>query len=62
VIHFHDWKGKNDLDGRELAMLVPLTVIIIVLGVYPMPVMGLMTTSINKLVEVLSPVMMTALH
>jgi NADH-quinone oxidoreductase subunit M len=37
-------------------------VIIIVLGVYPMPVMGLMTTSINKLVEVLSPVMMTALH
>ncbi|MBF0586658.1 NADH-quinone oxidoreductase subunit M [Prosthecochloris sp. N3] len=62
MIHFHDWKGKNDLDGRELAMLVPLAVIIIILGVYPMPVMGLMTTSINKLVEVLSPMMMTALH
>ncbi|TNJ35974.1 complex I subunit 4 family protein [Prosthecochloris vibrioformis] len=61
-IHFHDWKGKLDLDGRELAMLVPLTIIIIVLGVYPMPVMGLMTSSINKLVEVLSPVLMTAVH
>ena len=61
-IHFHDWKGKNDLDGRELAMLVPLAVIIIFLGIYPMPVLGMITTSINKLVEVLSPVVMTALN
>ncbi|NTU96762.1 MAG: NADH-quinone oxidoreductase subunit M, partial [Chlorobiaceae bacterium] len=61
-IHFHDWKGKLDLDGRELAMLVPLTVIIIILGIYPMPVIGLLTTSINKLVTVLSPVVLTTMN
>jgi NADH-quinone oxidoreductase subunit M len=61
-IHFHDWKGKLDLDGRELAMLVPLTVIIIILGIYPMPIMGLLTSSINKLVTVLGPVVMTSMN
>jgi len=61
-IHFHDWKGKLDLDARELTMLVPLTIIVIALGIYPMPVMGLLTSSINKLVEVLGPVAMTAMH
>ncbi len=58
-IHFHDWKGKLDLDGRELAMLVPLVVITIFLGIYPMPVLGMLTSSINKLVQVLSPVVMS---
>ncbi|MCF8383393.1 MAG: NADH-quinone oxidoreductase subunit M [Chlorobium sp.] len=61
-IHFHDWKGKLDLDARELVMLVPLAVIVIFLGIYPMPVLGMLTSSINKLVEVLSPVVMTALN
>ncbi|NTW51939.1 MAG: NADH-quinone oxidoreductase subunit M, partial [Chlorobiaceae bacterium] len=59
-IHFHDWKGKLDLDARELTMLVPLVIIVIALGIYPMPVMGMLTTSINKLVEVLAPVAMSA--
>ncbi len=58
-IHFHDWHGKLDLDGRELAMLVPLVVITIFLGIYPMPVLGMITTSINKLVQVLSPVVLS---
>ncbi|MFZ4801216.1 MAG: complex I subunit 4 family protein [Chlorobium sp.] len=58
-IHFHDWNGKIDLDGRELTMLVPLVIITIVLGVYPMPVLGMLTSSINKLVEVLSPVVLS---
>jgi len=61
-IHFHDWKGKLDLDARELTMLVPLTIIVIVLGIYPMPVMGLLTESINKLVQVLGPVAMSAVN
>ena len=54
-IHFHDWKGKIDLDARELTMLVPLVVITIFLGIYPMPVLGMITSSVNKLVEVLTP-------
>ena len=58
-IHFHDWNGKLDLDGRELAMLVPLVLITIFLGIYPMPVLGMITTSINKLVQVLTPVVMS---
>jgi len=57
-IHFHDWKGKIDLDARELTMLVPLVVITIFLGIYPMPILGMITTSVNKLVEVLSPIAM----
>ncbi|MWV55193.1 NADH-quinone oxidoreductase subunit M, partial [Chlorobium phaeovibrioides] len=61
-IHFHDWNGKLDLDGRELAMLIPLVVITIFLGIYPMPIMGLMTTTVNHLVEVLSPVMMAVVN
>ena len=58
-IHFHDWQGKIDLDGRELAMLVPLVVITLFLGIYPMPVLGMLTTSINKLVQVLTPVVLS---
>ena len=54
-IHFHDWKGKIDLDARELTMLVPLVVITIFLGIYPMPILGMITTSVNRLVEVLTP-------
>ncbi|EAT58412.1 complex I subunit 4 family protein [Chlorobium ferrooxidans] len=61
-IHFHDWKGKLDLDARELVMLVPLAVITIALGIYPMPVIGMLTSSINKLVQVLSPVVLTSLN
>jgi len=59
-IHFHDWKGKLDLDAREMTMLVPLMIIVIALGIYPMPVMGMLTTSINKLVQVLAPVALSA--
>jgi NADH-quinone oxidoreductase subunit M len=43
------WKSLTDLDGRELVMLVPLAAIIIVLGIYPSPVLDLMTTSLNHL-------------
>ncbi|NTV03039.1 MAG: NADH-quinone oxidoreductase subunit M [Chlorobiaceae bacterium] len=61
-IHFHDWNGKLDLDARELTMLIPLAIIVIVLGIYPMPIMGMLTASINKLVTVLAPVAAAAVH
>jgi NADH-quinone oxidoreductase subunit M len=53
-IHFHDWSGKTDLDGREIAMLAPLAVIVIVIGVYPSLLTDVMTQSLNKIVDVLS--------
>ncbi len=48
------WSGLKDLDFREYAMLIPLTLIIIFLGVYPSAVLNIMTTSVNKMVEVMN--------
>lgn len=55
------WKGPwdptgkiykhDDINAIELTALVPLAVIIIYLGIYPMPMLDLMTTSVNHLIE-----------
>jgi NADH-quinone oxidoreductase subunit M len=41
-----------EINGRELFTLVPLGIIVILLGVYPAPVLDLIKTSLNNLVEV----------
>ncbi len=41
------YKTLPDLSGRELFTLVPLAIIVIVLGVYPMPVLDLMHRSLE---------------
>ncbi|MDA3861825.1 MAG: NADH-quinone oxidoreductase subunit M [Melioribacteraceae bacterium] len=48
------WKDLKDLDGREFAMLIPLAIITIVLGIFPSLVLDIMTTSVNTLVEFLA--------
>lgn len=48
------WNDLKDLDKREYAMLIPLTIIIIALGVYPSAVLDIMNTSVNTLVEFIS--------
>ena len=45
------WNGLTDMNSRELAMLVPLAVIVIVLGVYPNLMLDVMTSSANTLVD-----------
>jgi NADH-quinone oxidoreductase subunit M len=45
------WKVLKDLDFREYAMLVPLSVIIIYLGVYPSSMLNLMNSSVNAMVK-----------
>ncbi|MFA7419463.1 MAG: NADH-quinone oxidoreductase subunit M [Melioribacteraceae bacterium] len=45
------WADMTDLDKRELAMLIPLTVIIFFLGVYPSAMLNIMNTSVNTLVS-----------
>jgi len=45
------WADMTDLDKRELAMLIPLTVIIFFLGVYPSGMLNIMNTSVNTLVS-----------
>jgi NADH-quinone oxidoreductase subunit M len=44
------WSAMPDINGRELVTLVPLAAIVIFLGIYPGPVINLMTSSVNALV------------
>ncbi len=43
-----------EINGRELFTLVPIAVIVILLGVYPAPLLDLMRTSLNELVAVVN--------
>ncbi|MFI5238134.1 MAG: NADH-quinone oxidoreductase subunit M, partial [Ignavibacteriales bacterium] len=45
------WNQLKDLDGREYAMLIPLTLIIIFLGVYPSAMLDVMNASVNSMVK-----------
>ncbi|MFH0989110.1 MAG: NADH-quinone oxidoreductase subunit M [bacterium] len=45
------WATLPDINGRELAALVPLAVIVLVLGIYPSFLLDMMTSSLNHLVE-----------
>ncbi|MDA0987311.1 MAG: NADH-quinone oxidoreductase subunit M [Bacteroidetes bacterium] len=45
------WKSLTDINNRELIMLVPLAIIVILLGVYPTPILDLMNASANELVD-----------
>jgi NADH-quinone oxidoreductase subunit M len=45
------WSSLKDLDAREYAMLIPLTLIIIFLGVYPSAMLDIMNTSVNTMVK-----------
>jgi NADH-quinone oxidoreductase subunit M len=48
------WKDMPDINGREAFTLVPLAIIVILLGVYPSVILDLMTSSLNRLVEVVN--------
>ncbi len=43
------WSGLKDVTARELISMVPLAVLIFAAGVYPGPLLDLMTSSINTL-------------
>ena len=45
------WKDLKDLSFREYAMLIPLSIIIIFLGVYPSAMLDIMNTSVNTMVK-----------
>lgn len=44
-------EALTDVNGREMFSLIPLAIIILVIGVYPSPILNLMTTSSGYLVE-----------
>jgi len=39
----------SDLNWREVATLLPLAIIVLILGFYPMPVLDLMSASLGAL-------------
>lgn len=45
------WATLSDLEIREFIMFIPLTIIIIFLGVYPSAMLDIMSTSVNSLVD-----------
>jgi NADH-quinone oxidoreductase subunit M len=45
------WSGLKDMDGREYLMFIPLTLIIIFLGVYPSAMLDIMNSSVNTMVK-----------
>ncbi|MFA3783082.1 NuoM family protein [Melioribacteraceae bacterium 4301-Me] len=48
------WASLPDLEPREYVMFIPLTIIIIFLGVYPSAMLDIMNTSVNTLVNVVN--------
>ncbi|NLH61469.1 MAG: NADH-quinone oxidoreductase subunit M [Ignavibacteriales bacterium] len=48
------WNALTDLDTREYVMFIPLTIIIILLGVYPSLMLDIMNSSVNSLVKFLT--------
>lgn len=48
------WAELKDLEFREFAMFIPLSIIIIFLGVYPSAMLDVMNTSVNTLVNFIS--------
>jgi NADH-quinone oxidoreductase subunit M len=69
-IHLGPFKEKwrdalrLDMDRREMAMLVPLAIIVIVLGFYPMPALDLMNKGLQDLgthLEAMKPAMQASL-
>ena len=49
------YKTLPEITGMEIFTLVPLMVIILFVGVYPMPVLDLMRTSLNFLIILVHP-------
>lgn len=48
------WQGLEDMDGGELLATVPLAAIMLAIGLYPMPIIRVINSAMQPLVEVLS--------
>jgi NADH-quinone oxidoreductase subunit M len=49
------YKALPDISPREIFTLAPLGIIVIVLGIFPMPVLDLMSASLNHLAAIFHP-------
>jgi NADH-quinone oxidoreductase subunit M len=49
-----DHQNLADMDWRERGMLIPLCILVVLFGVYPMPVLSLMGATVAKLLTYFS--------
>lgn len=52
IVHEEN-KNLEDLKGRELAALIPLVALVVILGIYPKPILEPVDKSVTQLVEVM---------
>ena len=45
------WMSLKDLTGREYAMFIPLSLIILFIGIYPASMLNIMNSSVNAMVQ-----------
>ena len=48
-----NYSNLQDMNKRELGILLPLAVIIIVLGVYPAPLLDMISPTLDRLIDVI---------
>ncbi len=48
------WDSLPDINAREMFTLVPIGILVLLFGVYPMPVLDLMRVTLNNLVKVVA--------
>jgi NADH-quinone oxidoreductase subunit M len=48
------WDNLPDINAREMFTLVPIGILVLLLGVYPMPVLDLMKVTLNNLIKVVA--------
>ncbi|MFT5315780.1 MAG: NADH-quinone oxidoreductase subunit M, partial [Candidatus Krumholzibacteriia bacterium] len=48
------WADLPDINAREMFTLVPIGILVVLLGVYPLPVLDLMKVTLNNLVKVVA--------
>ncbi len=52
-LHNEDNKKLGDIKGREMVALVPLVVLVVLLGIYPKPILEPLNTSVIQLVDIM---------
>ena len=52
-------RGLKDLNGRELAALIPLVALVVILGIYPKPILGPIDASVKKMIVLMEKKVVT---
>jgi len=56
------YKALPEINGREMFTLVPLAIIIIILGIYPQPILNIISGPLNHLITIVKPGAMIAMN